>query len=73
MVSKLRATSASFCNEILSALSDSEIDLLRPHPNQVTLISGQVLHEPNSPITHQSAIKTTFLLYSAGSSARTAA
>jgi CRP-like cAMP-binding protein len=49
MVSKLRA-GASFCNEILGALSDSEIDLLRPHLKQVTLNSGEVLHEPNSPI-----------------------
>lgn len=50
MVSKLRATGASFCNEILGALSDSEIDLLRPHLKRATLNSGQVLHEPNSPI-----------------------
>jgi CRP-like cAMP-binding protein len=50
MVSKLRARDASFRNEILCALSDNELDLLRPHLKQVALKSGQVLHEPNSPI-----------------------
>ena len=39
-----------FRNEILCALPDSEINLLRPHLKQVALTSGQVLHEPNSPI-----------------------
>ena len=50
MVSKLRARDASFCNEILCALPESEIDLLRPNLKQVALKSGEVLHEPNSPI-----------------------
>jgi hypothetical protein len=50
MVSKLRARDASFRNEILCALPDSEINLLRPHLKQVALKSGEVLHEPNSPI-----------------------
>ena len=44
------AGGATFRNSILAALPTTEIGLLRPHLSRVTLISGQVLHEPNSPI-----------------------
>jgi CRP-like cAMP-binding protein len=40
-----------FRNEILAALPAREIEALRPLLNGVTLISGQVLHEPDNPIT----------------------
>ena len=35
----------------LAALPISEIELLRPHLSRMTMVSGQVLHEANSPIT----------------------
>jgi hypothetical protein len=41
---------AQIRNEILASLSSSEIERLRPHLNHVTVVSGQVLHEPDSPI-----------------------
>jgi CRP-like cAMP-binding protein len=37
-------------NELLAGLPTSEIEGLRPHLNHVTVVSGQVLHEPDSPI-----------------------
>ena len=37
-------------NAILAALPSAEIERLRPHLNHMTLVSGQVLHEPDSPI-----------------------
>jgi CRP-like cAMP-binding protein len=45
------ANEAIFRNRILSALPITEIELLRSHLSHVTLVSGQVLHEANSPIT----------------------
>jgi CRP-like cAMP-binding protein len=45
------ASEAVFRNHILAALPISEIDLLRPHLSHSTLVSGQVLHEANNPIT----------------------
>ena len=38
-------------NHILAALPIAEIELLRPHLGRMTMVSGQVLHEANSPIT----------------------
>ena len=37
-------------NEILAALPLAEIALLRVHLHHITMVSGQVLHEPNRPI-----------------------
>jgi CRP-like cAMP-binding protein len=51
MVIELGAAGSMFRNEILAALPAREIEVLRPHLNRVTLISGQVLHEPDNPIT----------------------
>lgn len=38
-------------NAIRSALSVTEIELFFPQLNHVTLVSGQALYEPNSPVT----------------------
>jgi CRP-like cAMP-binding protein len=45
------ANNAIFRNDILAALPLSDIEQLRPHLHHITLLSGQALHEPNSPIT----------------------
>jgi CRP-like cAMP-binding protein len=50
-VSGFDANKVAFRNEILSALPASDIELLRPHINRVTLVSGRILYEPDSPIT----------------------
>ena len=44
------ASQAVYRNHILAALPISEIELLRPHLSHATMVSGQVLHEANSPI-----------------------
>jgi CRP-like cAMP-binding protein len=44
------AAEATFRNHILAALPNGEIELLRPHLSRMTMVSGQVLHEANSPI-----------------------
>jgi CRP-like cAMP-binding protein len=41
---------AQIRNEILAGLPSREIESLRPHLNHVTVVSGQALHEPDSPI-----------------------
>ena len=41
---------AVYRNHILAALPIAEIELLRPHLSRMTMVSGQVLHEANSPI-----------------------
>ena len=46
-----RANNAIFRNDILAALPLRDIEPLRPHLHHITLLSGQALHEPNSPIT----------------------
>ena len=45
------ASEAIYRNHILAALPIAEIELLRPHLSHMTMVSGQVLHEANSPIT----------------------
>jgi CRP-like cAMP-binding protein len=45
------ASGAVYRNQILAALPSTEIELLRPHLSHMTMVSGQVLHEANSPIT----------------------
>jgi CRP-like cAMP-binding protein len=45
------ASEAVYRNHILAALPISEIEQLRPHLSRMTMVSGQVLHEANSPIT----------------------
>lgn len=37
-------------NELLAALLAEDLDRLRPHCRRVTLVMGQVLHEPGAPI-----------------------
>jgi CRP-like cAMP-binding protein len=44
------ASEAIFRNHILAALPATEIALLRPHLSRMTMVTGQVLHEANSPI-----------------------
>jgi CRP-like cAMP-binding protein len=44
------ANQAIIRNDILAALPLAELELLRAHIHHVTMVSGQVLHEPNSPI-----------------------
>jgi CRP-like cAMP-binding protein len=44
------AGGAIFRNAILATLSITELELVRPHLSRVTLVSGQVLHERDSPI-----------------------
>ena len=51
MVTEQGPAGSIFRNEILAALPAKEIEALRPHLNRVTLTSGQVLHEPDNPIT----------------------
>ena len=41
------ANKTIFHNEIPAALPVSDIELLRPHLNLVTLVSRQVLYEPD--------------------------
>ncbi len=45
------AGNAIFRNDILASLPLSNIEPLRPHLHHITLVSGQTLHESNSPIT----------------------
>ncbi len=45
------ARGAVYRNHILAAPPIAEIELLRPHLGRMTMVSGQVLHEANSPIT----------------------
>ena len=47
----MTAAGESYRNHILAALPSAEIELLRPHLSRMTMVSGQVLHEANSPIT----------------------
>jgi hypothetical protein len=42
---------AVYGNHILAALPIAEIQLLRPHLSRMTMVSSQVLHKENSPIT----------------------
>jgi CRP-like cAMP-binding protein len=51
MIIEQGPTGSMFRNEILAALPAREIEALRPLLNGVTLISGQVLHEPDNPIS----------------------
>jgi hypothetical protein len=51
MVIEQGPAGSMFRNEILAALPAREIEALRPLLNGVTLISGQVLHQPDNPIT----------------------
>ena len=44
------ANQAIIRNDILAALPLAELEPLRPHLHHITMVSGQVLHEPNSPI-----------------------
>src|ERR1700693_585487 len=44
------ATHAIIRNDILAALPLAELEPLRMHLHRITMVSGQVLHEPNSPI-----------------------
>jgi CRP-like cAMP-binding protein len=44
------ASGEGYRNGILAALSLDDIALLRPHLIHMTLVSGQVLHEPEMPI-----------------------
>ena len=48
---KPSAIEATYRNGILAALPITDIESLRPHLHHMTMVSGQVLHEPNSPIT----------------------
>jgi CRP-like cAMP-binding protein len=50
-MNKPDANVAIFRNDILAALPISDIESLRPQLNHMTLVSGQVLYELNSPIT----------------------
>jgi CRP-like cAMP-binding protein len=50
-MSKPDSSRTAFRNDILSALPITEIELLFPQLNHVTLVSGQALYEPNSPVT----------------------
>jgi CRP-like cAMP-binding protein len=45
------ANEAILRNEILAALPTADMELLRPHLNHMTLVSGQSLYEPDNPIT----------------------
>ena len=45
------ASEAVYRNHILAASPTVEIELLRPHLSRMAMVSGQVLHEANSPIT----------------------
>ena len=45
------AYEAAYHNHILAALPIADIELLHPHLSRMTMVSGQVLHEANSPIT----------------------
>nr|UXE45532.1 hypothetical protein Hi04_10k_c4997_00016 [uncultured bacterium] len=45
------ANDAIFQNCILTSLPSTDVELFRSHLSHVTLVSGQVLYEPNSPIT----------------------
>ena len=47
----MHACKAGYRNHILAALPIAEIELLRPHLSRMTMVSGQVLHEADSPIT----------------------
>ena len=47
---KPSAIEARYRNGILAALPITEIESLRPHLDHMTLVSGQVLHEPDRPI-----------------------
>ena len=47
---KPSAIEATYRNDILAALPLAEIEPLRAHLHHITMVSGQVLHEPNSPI-----------------------
>ena len=42
---------APYHNHILAALPIADIELLHPHLSRMTMVSGQVLHEENHPIT----------------------
>jgi CRP-like cAMP-binding protein len=42
---------AMFRNRILAALPISEVENLRPHLHQMSVIAGQTLHEPRNPIS----------------------
>jgi CRP-like cAMP-binding protein len=44
------ANQATIRNDILAGLSPAEFEPLREHLHHITMVSGQVLHEPNSPI-----------------------
>ena len=41
---------AKIRNDILAALPLTEFEPLHAHLHHMTMVSGQVLHEPNSPI-----------------------
>jgi CRP-like cAMP-binding protein len=45
------ASEAVYRNHILAASPAVELELLRPHLSRMTMVSGQVLHEANSPVT----------------------
>ena len=45
------ASEAVYRNHILAALPTSELELVGRHLTHMTLVSGQVLHEADSPIT----------------------
>ena len=45
-----RPVGAAFRNQILTALRPDALGLLLPHLSHVTLVSGQILHEPGSLI-----------------------
>ena len=44
----LNPSETGYHNNILAALPSAEMALLRPHLGRMTMVSGQVLHEPNS-------------------------
>lgn len=48
----LTATDAARQNRLLGALSHGDFERLRPHLRQVSLTSGEVLHEPRRPLRH---------------------
>ena len=47
-----RAEPASIRNRLLAALSEEDLDLVRPHLSRVELQRGDVMAEPNKPIEH---------------------
>lgn len=47
-----RAEPASVRNRLLAALSEQDLDLVRPHLSRVELQRGDVMAEPNKPIEH---------------------